>query len=138
MYYHYYENGEHAVSPHFGMQTRRYKLIRFYDKVNSWELYDLEKDPHEMHNVFGEKGYEKIAVRLKAKLVSLIDRMEIKMLSIFSAARRRIRRKKEEMRSFGIGYRWILQITSLLWTGCTVASAQSGGNIPVPNQRQIA
>ncbi|HEY9559798.1 MAG TPA: sulfatase, partial [Anseongella sp.] len=72
MYYHYYENGEHAVSPHFGMQTRRYKLIRFYDKVNSWELYDLEKDPHEMHNVFGEKGYEKIAVRLKAKLVSLI------------------------------------------------------------------
>src|SRR3546814_19875217 len=28
MYYHYYENGEHAVSPHFGMQTRRYKIGR--------------------------------------------------------------------------------------------------------------
>ncbi|HEU4607940.1 MAG TPA: sulfatase/phosphatase domain-containing protein, partial [Chitinophagaceae bacterium] len=28
MYYHYYENGEHSVSPHFGISTGRYKLIR--------------------------------------------------------------------------------------------------------------
>ena len=35
IYYHYYENGEHAVSPHFGVQTDRYKLIRFYKRVES-------------------------------------------------------------------------------------------------------
>ena len=29
MYYHYYENGEHSVSPHFGISTKRYKLILF-------------------------------------------------------------------------------------------------------------
>lgn len=45
MYYHYYENGEHAVSPHFGISTGRYKLIRFYKRVEGWELYDLKKDP---------------------------------------------------------------------------------------------
>ncbi len=45
MYYHYYENGEHAVSPHFGVRNERYKLIRFYNRVNGWELYDLKKDP---------------------------------------------------------------------------------------------
>jgi arylsulfatase A-like enzyme len=33
MYYHYYENGEHSVSPHFGIRTKRYKLIRFYKRV---------------------------------------------------------------------------------------------------------
>ncbi len=45
VYYHYYENGEHAVSPHFGIRTKRYKLVRFYKRVQGWELYDLQKDP---------------------------------------------------------------------------------------------
>ncbi len=35
MYYHYYENGEHSVSPHFGISTARYKLIRFYKRVEN-------------------------------------------------------------------------------------------------------
>jgi hypothetical protein len=59
MYYHYYENGEHAVSPHFGISTGRYKLIRFYKRVNSWELYDLKADKNEMNNLYGDKQYKK-------------------------------------------------------------------------------
>lgn len=76
MYYHYYENGEHAVSPHFGVQTKKYKLIRFYKRVNSWELYDLQKDPHDMHNLYGKKGYEKITKQLKSQLNALIAQYE--------------------------------------------------------------
>lgn len=76
MYYHYYENGEHSVSPHFGIRTKRYKLIRFYEKVDTWELYDLERDPQEMHNLYGQKGYEKITADLKAALKKLIDQYE--------------------------------------------------------------
>ncbi|QNE41960.1 sulfatase (plasmid) [Hymenobacter sp. NBH84] len=76
MYYHYYENGEHAVSPQFGVRTRRYKLIRFYKRVNDWELYDLQKDPQEMRNLYGQKGYEKITTDLKKQLSSLIDKYE--------------------------------------------------------------
>ncbi|OQP64179.1 sulfatase [Niastella vici] len=72
MYYHYYENGEHAVSPHFGISTGRYKLIRFYTRVNGWELYDLEKDKNEMRNLYGQKGYEKITATLKGQLNELI------------------------------------------------------------------
>jgi len=72
MYYHYYENGEHSVSPHFGIRTKRYKLIRFYERVNDWELYDLKKDKNEMHNVYGRKGYEKITEQLKKQLDELI------------------------------------------------------------------
>ncbi|MEJ7736810.1 MAG: sulfatase [Chitinophagaceae bacterium] len=76
MYYHYYENGEHSVSPHFGIQTGRYKLIRFYKRVNSWELYDLRKDPHEVYNLFGKKGYERLTADLNRRLLQLMDQYE--------------------------------------------------------------
>lgn len=49
MYYHYYEYpAEHSVKRHYGVRTRRYKLIHFYHDIDEWELYDLEKDPQEM------------------------------------------------------------------------------------------
>ncbi|TKK65981.1 sulfatase [Ilyomonas limi] len=76
MYYHYYENGEHKVSPHFGIKTKQYKLIRFYKRVNSWELYDLKKDPNEMHNIFNQKKYEKIESDLHHQLLQLINKYD--------------------------------------------------------------
>lgn len=76
MYYHYYENGEHAVSPHFGISTGRYKLIRFYTRVDGWELYDLNKDPRELTNLYGQKGYESITATLKKQLRDLIVHYE--------------------------------------------------------------
>jgi len=76
MFYHYYENGEHSVSPHFGIRTKRYKLIRFYKRVEGWELYDLQKDPKEMTNIYGKKGYDKITSALKTKLNELITQYE--------------------------------------------------------------
>jgi arylsulfatase A-like enzyme len=76
MYYHYYENGTHSVSPHFGISTGRYKLIRFYERVDSWELYDLKTDKKEMHNLYGRKGYEKITAGLKKQLQELIKQYE--------------------------------------------------------------
>ncbi|NEU08372.1 sulfatase [Flavihumibacter sp. R14] len=76
MYYHYYENGEHSVSPHFGIRTERYKLIRFYKKVEGWELFDLKKDPQEMKNIYGRRGTAEITSELKAKLNDLIRQYE--------------------------------------------------------------
>lgn len=76
IYYHYYENGEHAVSPHFGIKTERYKLIRFYKRVESWELFDLKKDPQELNNLYGNKKYRKIRKKLKGKLEELIEQYE--------------------------------------------------------------
>lgn len=84
MYYHYYENGEHSVSPHFGISTGRYKLIRFYTRVSGWELFDLEKDPSEMRNIYGQKGYEKVTADLKKELAQLIDQYEdVEAMKIF-------------------------------------------------------
>lgn len=62
IYYHYYEYpAEHDVRRHYGIRTDRYKLIHFYGHdVNSWELFDLKNDPHEMHNLYGQPGMERL------------------------------------------------------------------------------
>lgn len=58
MYYHYYEFGPpHWAMPCYGIRTERYKLIYYYE-INQWELFDLQKDPDEMDNLFIEEGME--------------------------------------------------------------------------------
>ncbi len=78
LYYHYYENGEHAVSPHFGIKTKRYKLIRFYKRVESWEFYDLKKDPKEMHNLIHSRKYKKQITLHKRALMGLMQKYDDK------------------------------------------------------------
>jgi len=70
IYYHYYEKG-FGASPHYGVRTDRYKLIHFYDVVDSWEFYDLETDPNEMRNLYTDPGYDQKIKELKDKLLEL-------------------------------------------------------------------
>ncbi|RAJ01663.1 arylsulfatase A-like enzyme [Chitinophaga skermanii] len=73
-FYHYYEYPEpHKVSPHFGVRTKEYTLIRFYGPADNWELYDLKKDPGQINNLYGKPGYEKVTNKLKARMKSLIE-----------------------------------------------------------------
>ncbi len=75
MYYHYYEYpGWHAVKRHYGIRTKRYKLIHFYYDIDAWELYDLQKDPHELNNVYDEAEYRPVVQRLKADLERLREK----------------------------------------------------------------
>ncbi|WP_143306756.1 sulfatase family protein [Chitinophaga vietnamensis] len=69
VYYHYYEFGTHHVYPHFGVRTERYKLIRFYGPVDSWEFFDLQQDPHEIHNAYGENRYQQEIAALRKELM---------------------------------------------------------------------
>ena len=72
IYYHYYEfPNEHMVKKHYGIRTDRYKLIHFYDDIDVWELFDLENDPNEMNNLFGQSNYDEIEEKLKVRLVEL-------------------------------------------------------------------
>jgi arylsulfatase A-like enzyme len=77
MYYHYYEYpAVHSVKRHYGVRTRRYKLIHFYHDIDEWELYDLEKDPNELNNVYDNPAYADIVKDLKAELKRLRKKYE--------------------------------------------------------------
>ena len=72
-YYHYYEFPQpHHVAPHFGIRSTQYTLVRFYGPSDFWELYDIKKDPQNLHNLYGQKGYEAITASLKKTLKSQI------------------------------------------------------------------
>ena len=68
VYYHYYEWPIwHKVQPHYGIRTDKYKLMHFYYSMDEWELYDIESDPQEMHNIYNEAP-EELILDLKQKL----------------------------------------------------------------------
>jgi len=95
MYYRYWMHmAHHGVPAHFGIRTKRYKLIFFYgfglgmkgtqkfdpvQKISEdfaptkpeWELFDLEKDPQEMNNVYDNPGYADVRRKLKEDLLRL-------------------------------------------------------------------
>jgi len=68
VYYHYYESGgEHNVAKHIGVRSDRYKLIYYYE-YGDWELYDLQKDPDELNNVYDNPDHQQIQDSLKNEL----------------------------------------------------------------------
>ena len=89
MYYRYWMHRPHYnVSAHYGVRTHRYKLIFYYGLglgapgaldeplPPEWELFDLEKDPGEMNNVYGDPAYADTVKELKAELRRLKEQLE--------------------------------------------------------------
>ena len=83
-YYRYWEHDEPVHRPaHYGVRTADHKLIHHYgaglgvpgasDKVfdPEWELYDLRKDPSELHNVADDPAYQEVRAELERKLADL-------------------------------------------------------------------
>jgi arylsulfatase A-like enzyme len=59
-------HGHHFPYPQRMIRNHRYKLVVNPESVN--ELYDLEKDPHELHNAFGDAGYLGIRKKLLSEI----------------------------------------------------------------------
>ena len=84
MYYRYWMHRPHFdVAAHFGVRTKRYKLIYYYglplDAAGAldeptppeWELFDLHEDQHEMHSVYNDPKYASVVRELKRELIHL-------------------------------------------------------------------
>tara|TARA_B100001750_G_scaffold209354_1_gene189059 strand:+ start:91143 stop:92822 length:1680 start_codon:yes stop_codon:yes gene_type:complete len=72
IYYHYYDYPAfHMVKKHYGIRTKRYKLMHFYDDIDEWEFYDLKKDSLEVKNLINDRGYQSIIAHMKQKLDSV-------------------------------------------------------------------
>ncbi len=92
LYYHYYNHGgnqlqprgEHGVPRHHGVRTERYKLIQYYT-TGEWELFDLEKDPQEMHSEYDNPEYAPIKKELNLKLDAIIKQYKAPVVEIGKA-----------------------------------------------------
>lgn len=84
MYYRYWMfPSEHNVYAHYGIRTKRYKLIYYYSTPEDagdreepplgpeWEMFDLLNDPMEMNNVYNDPKYKQTSVNLKSELFKL-------------------------------------------------------------------
>jgi arylsulfatase A-like enzyme len=71
IYYHYHEYpAVHQVARHYGIRTKRHKLIRFY-QFDEWEFYDLQTDPDELENRYGDPAYRDVIAGLAVRLGEL-------------------------------------------------------------------
>ena len=99
LYYHYYEYPlPHGVKRHYGVRDDRYKLIHFYYDIDTWELFDLQNDPHEMNNLINDPKYADVITRMKAKLRELqIKYKDTEPMNTYP-------KDKEEVAKKGFGY----------------------------------
>jgi uncharacterized sulfatase len=99
-YYRYWMHMAHGHNnpAHFGIRTKRYKLIFYYgtdyteihagkvvkgrdgnrfwkDTPAAWELYDLQRDPHEMHNRCRDPEYAEVVASMKSELRAVRSRL---------------------------------------------------------------
>jgi arylsulfatase A-like enzyme len=70
--YEYYEwPGNLQVRPNRGVRTERYKLIHYFLPPQEFELYDLQEDPGELHNLHGDPRYAKLEADLRNRIDEL-------------------------------------------------------------------
>ncbi len=85
LYYRYWMHLQgHRIVPHYGVRNERYKLIYYYGVTtedtrmpdleipDEWELYDLEEDPNELNNVYGNPEYAAV----QAEMLAELDRLQ--------------------------------------------------------------
>jgi arylsulfatase A-like enzyme len=79
MYYRYWEHYP-EIPAHFGIRNDTCKLVFYYgqplDMTNvsrktsppAWEFYNIQEDPHELHNAINDPQYQSIIKKMKAEL----------------------------------------------------------------------
>ena len=71
-FYEYFEYPDYEhVPPQHGIRTERYKLIHYYVQPEAFELYDLQQDPGERHNLYGDPRYAGLVSQLRARMQEL-------------------------------------------------------------------
>jgi arylsulfatase A-like enzyme len=70
--YEYFEYpGWENVRPNRGIRTERYKFIHYYLEPQEFEMYDLVRDPGEIHNLYGSPQHAALQQDLQTRLEKL-------------------------------------------------------------------
>lgn len=111
VYYRYWMHMDiHGVPAHYGVRTKRYKLLFFYglglDVSGSdypptpagWELYDTDLDPDESRNVYDDPAYGDVV----AELTEELDRLK-QLVGDTDDAYPEVRARRRELGAGGPG-----------------------------------
>jgi hypothetical protein len=85
VYYRYFEHLDvcHRVQANYGVRTHTHKLIYYpghgsgqpgasdETREPEWELFDLERDPDELHNRYDDPAYAAVVADLTGQLTAL-------------------------------------------------------------------
>lgn len=99
VYYHYYDYPAfHMVKKHYGVRTKRYKLMHFYDDIDTWELYDLEEDPKEIKNQIDNPDYDDIEEQLRTQLAELQKQYKVRDEEFKQAPKKSVERAYKQFK----------------------------------------
>ncbi|MXV50562.1 sulfatase-like hydrolase/transferase [Pedobacter sp. HMF7647] len=75
IFYEYYWEYDFPMTPTiYGVRTDKYKYIRSWGTWDTHELYDLEKDPEEMHNLIADPKYAELEKQLTGDLFDWLEK----------------------------------------------------------------
>lgn len=70
--YEYYEYpAVHSVRKNRGIRTRRWKYIHYFEDPEEFELYDIQNDPEEMKNLYGNPAFDDTVAQLRERMTEL-------------------------------------------------------------------
>ncbi len=77
IYYHFYAYPAwHDVPKHDGVRNKQFKLIHYYD-IGVWELFDLERDPNELNNVYEDGEYGRVRHSMEIKYYDIREEFKV-------------------------------------------------------------
>ena len=99
VYYHYYDYPAfHMVKKHYGIRTKRFKLMHFYDDIDTWEFYDLEDDPKELYNAIDDPKYSEEIELMHQKLDSVQKNYRVTEEEFKQASKEKIEKAYQQFR----------------------------------------
>lgn len=74
LYEYYWEYNFPQTPTVFALRTPKYKFITYFGVWDTEELYDMENDPHEQHNLIFDSQYKQMIKKLRADLYAEMER----------------------------------------------------------------
>jgi arylsulfatase A-like enzyme len=75
--YEYFEYpGDHCAGKMRGVRTNKWKLVHYIQNPQGHEMFDLENDPEERHNLYDNPKYKQQAAELTARLEQLRNELK--------------------------------------------------------------
>lgn len=82
LYEYYWENAFPQTPTTFALRTPEYKFIQYYGVWDTEELYDLQNDPHEDHNLIRDPEHQQVVRQMRNRLHAVMKETGVTAMPI--------------------------------------------------------